>query len=208
MEDWAAYAQLREDFNTLIEYNTFKKRLNNMKSVHGAGDKLYDNFVSAIKTAVNKDTSVNARENKFFKNVSRGTTVASLNFNLNPAIKQLLGYPAIFGEADLKDVIKNTINPYGAFKWAMENLPLFEERVSGGNAGWTQLELDKESSWEVWNKKYVEWATKIGMAPNRFMDAIVCAATAKAAYDTSLRRYKKWGFKNPEEKALADAERA
>lgn len=208
MEDWAAYAQLREDFNTLIEYNTFKKRLNNMKSVHGAGDKLYKNFVSAIKTAVNKDTSVNARENKFFKNVSRGTTVASLNFNLNPAIKQLLGYPAIFGEADLKDVIKNTINPYGAFKWAMENLPLFEERVSGGNAGWTQLELDKESSWEVWNKKYVEWATKIGMAPNRFMDAIVCAATAKAAYDTSLRRYKKWGFKNPEEKALADAERA
>lgn len=208
MEDWAAYAQLREDFNTLIEYNTFKKRLNNMKSVHGAGDKLYDNFVSAIKTAVNKDTSVNARENKFFKNVSRGTTVASLNFNLNPAIKQLLGYPAIFGEADLKDIIKNTINPYGAFKWAMENLPLFEERVSGGNAGWTQLELDKESSWEVWNKKYVEWATKIGMAPNRFMDAIVCAATAKAAYDTSLRRYKKWGFKNPEEKALADAERA
>lgn len=208
MEDWAAYAQLREDFNTLIEYNTFKKRLNNMKSVHGSGDKLYDNFVSAIKTAVNKDTSVNARENKFFKNVSRGTTVASLNFNLNPAIKQLLGYPAIFGEADLKDVIKNTINPYGAFKWAMENLPLFEERVSGGNAGWTQLELDKESSWEVWNKKYVEWATKIGMAPNRFMDAIVCAATAKAAYDTSLRRYKKWGFKNPEEKALADAERA
>lgn len=208
MEDWAAYAQLREDFNTLIEYNTFKKRLNNMKSVHGAGDKLYDNFVSAIKTAVNKDTSVNARENKFFKNVSRGTTVASLNFNLNPAIKQLLGYPAIFGEADLKDVIKNTINPYGAFKWAMENLPLFEERVSGGNAGWTQLELDKESSWEVWNKKYVEWATKIGMAPNRFMDAIVCATTAKAAYDTSLRRYKKWGFKNPEEKALADAERA
>ena len=208
MEDWAAYAQLREDFNTLIEYNTFKKRLNNMKSVHGAGDKLYKNFVSAIKTAVNKDTSVNARENKFFKNVSRGTTVASLNFNLNPAIKQLLGYPAIFGEADLKDIIKNTINPYGAFKWAMENLPLFEERVSGGNAGWTQLELDKESSWEVWNKKYVEWATKIGMAPNRFMDAIVCAATAKAAYDTSLRRYKKWGFKNPEEKALADAERA
>ena len=208
MEDWAAYAQLREDFNTLIEYNTFKKRLNNMKSVHGAGDKLYDNFVSAIKTAVNKDTSVNARENKFFKNVSRGTTVASLNFNLNPAIKQLLGYPAIFGEADLKDIIKNTIHPYRAFKWAMENLPLFEERVSGGNAGWTQLELDKESSWEVWNKKYVEWATKIGMAPNRFMDAIVCAATAKAAYDTSLRRYKKWGFKNPEEKALADAERA
>lgn len=208
MEDWAAYAQLREDFNTLIEYNTFKKRLNNMKSVHGSGDVLYRNFVNAVRTAVNKDTSVNSKTDRFWKNISRGTTVASLNFNLNPAIKQILGYPAIFGEADLIDIIKNTIHPYKSFKWAMENLPLFEERVSGGNAGWVQLELDKESSWEVWNKKYVEWATKIGMAPNRFMDAIVCAATAKAAYDTSLRRHKKWGFKNPEEKALADAERA
>lgn len=208
MEDWAAYAQIREDFNTLINYRTFRNRLKNMKSVHGSGDVLYRNFVNAVRTAVNKDTSVNSKTDRFWKNISRGTTVASLNFNLNPAIKQILGYPAIFGEADLIDIIKNTIHPYKSFKWAMENLPLFEERVSGGNAGWVQLELDKESSWEVWNKKYVEWATKIGMAPNRFMDAIVCAATAKAAYDTSLRRYKKWGFKNPEEKALADAERA
>lgn len=208
MEDWAAYAQIREDFNTLINYRTFRNRLKNMKSVHSSGDVLYRNFVNAVRTAVNKDTSVNSKTDRFWKNISRGTTVASLNFNLNPAIKQILGYPAIFGEADLIDIIKNTIHPYKSFKWAMENLPLFEERVSGGNAGWVQLELDKESSWEVWNKKYVEWATKIGMAPNRFMDAIVCAATAKAAYDTSLRRYKKWGFKNPEEKALADAERA
>ena len=210
MEEWAAFAPVREDFNMLLSYRTFRRRLKNMPSIYGAGEKLYNNFVDSVRVAVGQYNYMPHSLESGFANVARGVAVSKIGFNLNSALKQALGYPAILGDADLRYIAESMVRPGKAWKWSMENLPNFRERVDRGLAGNTHIDIDENAQWEVWRTRLGELAVKWGMKPNALMDELMSASIAYATYRTKLEELNKIGVPSSvaERKALFHAERS
>ena len=88
----------------------------------------------------------------------------------------------------------------------MKNLPLFEKRWRSRMAGDPRL-LKSEMDWKMWRNRVVELASRVGMAPNAFVDALTVAIGAHAMYQTKLAKYKRMGYDPDvaEERAKQDA---
>ena len=87
----------------------------------------------------------------------------------------------------------NIANPIGAWKWSMENLPLFEKRWKSRMAGDPRL-LKTDMDWKMWRSRVVEIASRVGMSPNAFVDALTVAIGTHAMYQTKLAKYKRQGY--------------
>lgn len=68
--------------------------------------------------------------------------------------------------------------------------------------------LKTEMDWKMWRSRAVQLASKYGMSPNAFVDAVTVAMGAHAIYKTKLAKYIKQGYdkSKAEEKARQDAE--
>lgn len=88
----------------------------------------------------------------------------------------------------------------------MKNLPLFEKRWQSRMAGDPRL-LKSDMDWKMWRSRVVELASRVGMAPNAFVDALTVAIGAHAMYQTRLAKYKRYGYDPDvaEERAKQDA---
>ena len=212
MEHWAAFCQLNRDANILLSYQTFKNRLANMSTIYGAGKQLYTNIKDAFKVAIGTYQPKKTKASAFSVNIAKGVSASKVSFRLFTAIKQLLSRPAFYTETlegngtFLPYFIKATATPATTFKWAMQNLPLFEKRISKRTAGDTRL-LEDELDWKIWHSKMYEWCSKIGMSPNAFIDALTCAQGAYAIYKSRKGGYINRGMSEEEadKRALQDA---
>ena len=212
MEHWAAFCQLNRDANILLSYQTFKNRLANMSTIYGAGKQLYTNIKDAFKVAIGTYQPKKTKASAFSVNIAKGVSASKVSFRLFTAIKQLLSRPAFYTETlegngtFLPYFIKATVTPATTFKWAMQNLPLFEKRISKRTAGDTRL-LEDELDWKIWHSKMYEWCSKIGMSPNAFIDALTCAQGAYAIYKSRKGGYINRGMSEEEadKRALQDA---
>ena len=212
MEHWAAFCQLNRDANILLSYQTFKNRLANMSTIYGAGKQLYTNIKDAFKVAIGTYQPKKTKASAFSVNIAKGVSASKVSFRLFTAIKQLLSRPAFYTETIegngmfLPYFIKATATPATTFKWAMQNLPLFEKRISKRTAGDTRL-LEDELDWKIWHSKMYEWCSKIGMSPNAFIDALTCAQGAYAIYKSRKGGYINRGMSEEEadKRALQDA---
>ena len=209
MEHWAAYAEFNRDLNTLLSYKRFKNRVLNMESVrYGAGDTLWKNFKDAAAIAADVYHPMVNRQSldTAAVNISKGVTSAKIAFRAYTALKQLLSYPAYFGEANIGDLVKNTIHPAKAFNWALDELPGFEQRWRSRQAGDSRLK-DTDVDWGFWKNKIVDTARRWGMTPNAFVDGLTVAMGAKAIYETKYRQLKKDGYSDADakKKALSEA---
>lgn len=208
MENWYNYAPIRKDANTLLSDTTFRNRVQNMTTIYGSGERLWNNVKDATAVAMGTyrpkggtDLAVS------IKNIGKGITGAKISGRLYTAFKQILSFPLFLADADLGRFAWYSVNPYGSFKWAIENMPNFDKRWSGRKLGDTVL-MDDPTDWKLWHTNLMEKAAYYGMTPNALVDAVTCAVGARAVYDTKYKQYIKAGQteEKAKEKALSDAE--
>ena len=208
MENWYNYAPIRKDANTLLSDTAFRNRVQNMTTIYGSGERLWNNVKDATAVAMGTyrpkggtDLAVS------LKNFGKGITGAKISFRLYTAFKQVLSAPMFLPDADLGRFARYSVKPFSSFKWAIENMPNFDKRWSGRKLGDTVL-MDDPTDWKLWHTNLMEKAAYYGMTPNAFVDAVTCAVGARAVFDTKYKQYIKAGLteERAKEKALSDAE--
>jgi len=198
MEHWNAYAEWNRDLNTLRTYKRFRNQVINMTTVYGGGRQLWSNFNNLCLMAAGEYRPPVSKLNKNAVNIAKGVTAAKVSLRMFTALKQLLSAPAYAPEVSISSIAKSITHPYGDFKWCMENLPIFRERWHSRISGDPRL-LKPEMDWNMWRNRIMEKASRFGMTPNAFVDAVTVAIGARAIYDTRLAQYKKEGY--PEDMA-------
>lgn len=206
MEHWSAYAEWNRDLNTLRTYKRFRNQVINMTTVYGGGRRLWENFNDLCLMAAGEYRPPVSRLNKNAVNLAKGVTAAKVSFRLFTALKQFLSAPAYAPEVNLKSIAKSIVNPYGDFKWCMENLPIFRERWHSRISGDPRL-LKSDMDWKMWRSRVMEISSRIGMTPNAFVDAVTVSIGARAMYETRLNQYLKEGYPADaaEKRAMQDA---
>ena len=200
MEEWSAMLPFRQDVNTLLSYTHFRNQVQNMSSVaYGSGKTLWDEFRQTAQIAAGTyKPKVNAgMMDSRIAAAMGGVAVAKISGRLWAAIKQSQSATVFLPECDFTRFVKNGVNPYGSWKWAMENIPDFRKRVENMTYGDVKLRqyLDELEKLHDWTKTI----SKIGMAPNILVDGITCAVGARSVYETEVNRLTKLGY--PKEKA-------
>lgn len=200
MEEWSAMLPFRQDINTLLSYTHFRNQVQNMSSVaYGSGKTLWDEFKQTAQIAAGTyKPKVNAgMMDSRIAAAMGGIAVAKISGRLWTAIKQSQSATVFLPECDFIRFVKNGVNPYDSWKWAMENIPDFRKRVENMTYGDVKLRqyLDELEKWHDWTKTI----SKIGMAPNILVDGITCAVGARSVYETEVNRLTKLGY--PKEKA-------
>ena len=206
MEHWSAYAEWNRDLNTLRTYKRFRNQVINMTTVYGGGRKLWENVNNLFLMAAGEYRPPIANLDKGMVNVAKGVTAAKVSFRMFTALKQFLSAPAYAPEVSTRAILKSIVNPYGDFKWCMENLPIFRERWHSRISGDPRL-LKSDMDWKMWRSRVMELSSRIGMTPNAFVDAVTVSIGAKAMYETRLKQYIKEGYPTDaaEKRAMQDA---
>lgn len=206
MEEWYAFARVRRDLSWLLSSPTFRNKVNSNVNGH------YVDFVDAAALASHSyHPDPDKYADEFFAKVNRGLVGANISFGLMTAAKQILSLPAFLGYSQSpKFMVAFTKNiglgftgrPY---KWAMENMPMFYERVKDGNLGDEKLRDDGDNLGKI-----IESYLKIGMVPNKMIDAFTISVGAKSVYDYTydkLRKgYERLSDDEAKRQALVDAE--
>ena len=206
MERWAAFAEFNRDLNTLLSYKHFRNQVMNMSSVYGGGKTLWTNFRNVCSMAAGAYRPPIAQLDKAAVNIAKGVTSAKVSFRLFTALKQFLSMPAYLSDSNPIYLAANIANPIGAWKWSMDNLPLFEKRWKSRMAGDPRL-MKSEMDWKMWRSHVVEIASRIGMSPNAFVDALTVAIGAHSMYQTKKKKYLRYGYddETAEKRAKQDA---
>ena len=206
MERWASFAEFNRDLNTLLSYKRFRNQVMNMTSVYGGGKTLWKNLRNVFSMAAGAYRPPIAALDKAAVNVAKGVTAAKVSFRVFTALKQFLSMPAYLSDSSPVYLAGNIANPIGAWKWSMENLPLFEKRWKSRMAGDPRL-MKSEMDWKMWQNRAVEIASRIGMSPNAFVDALTVAIGAHSMYQTKKKKYLRYGYdeETAEKRAKQDA---
>ena len=195
MEHWAAFAPFNQDLNTLLSYKTFRNKVQNMSSIYGAGSIIWENFrksaeiaAGVYRPAASKDSIDTAAVN-----IAKGVTAAKISFRVYTAIKQLLSMPAFISDASIVSLGKSMVTPWKSWNWALKELPGFQKRWLSRQAGDTRL-MQTDSDWKMWRNNLVKTASRLGMSPNAFVDALTVSIGAKAMYETRRKKYIEDGY--------------
>ena len=199
MEQWAAFAEFNRDINTLLSDKHFRNQVQNMTTIYGTGPELWKKFKECCRIAgnsyhpaVDKNSIDNAAVN-----LAKGVTSAKISFRIYTALKQFLSMPAFLSDANVGYLAANIANPWKAWYWALENLPIVEKRWKSRIAGDTRL-MNTESDWKYFRSNMYDFLSKWGMAPNAFVDALTVSIGAHAMYQTKYNRYIKDGYTEEE----------
>jgi hypothetical protein len=207
MEHWNAFAEFNRDLNTLRTYKHFRNQVKNMTTIYGSGDKLWQKFNDVSQMAAGTYRPKRADLDVAATNLAKGVTAAKVSFRIFTALKQFLSMPAYLSEARPDLLAKNIAMPWKAWSWAMDNLPIFEDRWNSRIAGDPRL-MKSELDWKGWRNNVVQIASRIGMSPNAFVDALTVSIGAHAIYETKKGKYLKEGYseEQAEQRAKQDAE--
>lgn len=206
MEHWSAFAEWNREMNTLLSYRHFRNQVKNMRSAYGSGERLWEAFDKVARIAAGTYDPPKAFADKLAVNIAKGVTAAKISLRVFTALKQFTSFPAYLSDSNPVYLLKGVANPYGSWKWCMENLPLFEKRWKSRMAGDPRL-LMNEMDWSLWRDNVVQMAAKWGMTPNGFVDALTVCVGARAMYETRRRKYIRYGYglEEAERRAKQDA---
>lgn len=207
MEHWAAFAEYIKDVNTLLSYRRFQNQLTSMKTVFGTGDKLLQNFRTAMKISAGAYRPKVSDAEKLTNSVARSVSTAKISLRLWTALKQFASISAFMPDVTLKNAMRVTIHPIETWKWCMENLPSFAARWGLKNAGDEKL-LPNDKEWKMLKKEFVKKLAEIGLTPNRFIDSVTVSLGARAVYLSKYESYKQEGYSDEvaDKRAKQDAE--
>ena len=196
MEHWKAQAEWNRDVKDLLSYTAFRNKVKNMKTIYGSGSQLWNDFFDAATIATGDYVPKRGAADKALTNIAKGITGAKINFRIYTAFKQLQSIQAFVTDVPVKDLAKAMMPQnyfYHNFKWAKENIPVFRKRWESRQIGDTRL-MDDPTDWKIWKKKWMQEISKYGMYSNAAIDALTCAAGAKATYDSKYMKYKEIGL--------------
>lgn len=209
MEQWKAQAEWNRDVKDLLSYTAFRNKVKNMKTIYGSGSQLWNDFFDAATIATGDYVPKRGAADKALTNIAKGITGAKINFRIYTAFKQLQSIQAFVTDVPVSDLAKAMMPQnyfHNNFVWAKENIPVFRKRWESRQIGDTRL-MDDPTDWKIWKKKWMQEITKYGMYSNAAIDALTCAAGAKATYDSKYRKYKEIGASDEvaRKRALQDA---
>ena len=208
MEEWSAMLPFRQDINTLLSYTHFRNQVTNQKSIaYGSGNTLWNEFKQTAQIAAGTykpkvgSLTMDSRISKALGLVS----MAKISGRLWTAIKQSQSALSFITESDPQHFIWNGVNPYGSWKWAYKNLPLFRKRVERMAVGDTRIKQFMDSVEKT--HSIAKTIADIGMFPNILVDSVTCAVGARSVYQTELNKLLKRGYpkEKAEEKAMLKA---
>ncbi len=207
MEHWNAYAEFNRDLNTLRTYRRFRNQVQNMTTIYGSGKELWRKFNDVCQMAAGTYRPPRAKLDEAATNFAKGVTAAKVSFRIFTALKQFLSAPAYIPEVRPDYLLANMVNPVKAWKWSMEHLPIFNERWHSRMAGDPRL-LKSDMDWKMWRTHIVQLASRAGMSPNAFVDALTVSIGAHSIYQTRFGQYLRDGYSqaDAEKKAIQDAE--
>lgn len=207
MEHWNAFAEFNRDINTLRTYKRFRNQVQNMTTIYGSGKELWKKFNDVCQMASGTYRPPRTKLDEAAVNFAKGVTAAKVSFRMFTALKQFLSMPAYIPEARTDYLLRNIANPVGAWKWSMEHLPIFNERWRSRMSGDPRL-LKSDMDWKMWRTRLMQLASRAGMSPNAFVDALTVSIGAHSMYQTRLAQYLRDGYSeaDAEKKAVQDAE--
>ena len=207
MEHWNAFAEFNRDINTLRTYKRFRNQVQNMTTIYGSGKELWKKFNDVCQMAAGTYRPPRTKLDEAAVNFAKGVTAAKVSFRMFTALKQFLSMPAYIPEARTDYLLRNIANPVGAWKWSMEHLPIFNERWRSRMSGDPRL-LKSDMDWKMWRTRIMQLASRAGMSPNAFVDALTVSIGAHSMYQTRLAQYLRDGYSeaDAEKKAVQDAE--
>lgn len=207
MEHWNAFAEFNRDINTLRTYKRFRNQVQNMTTIYGSGKELWKKFNDVCQMAAGTYRPPRTKLDEAAVNFAKGVTAAKVSFRMFTALKQFLSMPAYIPEARTDYLLMNIANPVGAWKWSMEHLPIFNERWNSRMSGDPRL-LKSDMDWKMWRTRLMQLASRAGMSPNAFVDALTVSIGAHSMYQTRLAQYLRDGYSeaDAEKKAVQDAE--
>lgn len=207
MEHWNAYAELNRDLNTLRTYKRFRNQVQNMTTIYGSGKELWKKFNDVCQMAAGTYRPPRAKLDEAAVNFAKGVTAAKVSLRIFTALKQFLSMPAYIPEARADHLAASLLNPIGAWRWSMKHLPIFNERWSSRIAGDPRL-MKSDMDWKMWRTRFMQLASRFGMSPNAFVDALTVSIGAHSMYKTRLGQYIRDGFsqEDAERKAIQDVE--
>lgn len=207
MEHWNAFAEFNRDINTLRTYKRFRNQVQNMTTIYGSGKELWKKFNDVCQMASGTYRPPRTKLDEAAVNFAKGVTAAKVSFRMFTALKQFLSMPAYIPEARTDYLLRNIANPVGAWKWSMEHLPIFSERWRSRMSGDPRL-LKSDMDWKMWRTRLMQLASRAGMSPNAFVDALTVSIGAHSMYQTRLAQYLRDGYSeaDAEKKAVQDAE--
>lgn len=200
MEEWNAYARVRRDLDAVLSNNTFRNQLD--ANTRGSFHNFYDAAAVATKSYHPEKNGV---MDEVIGKLSKGIVGGNIAWRLSTALKQILSAPAFWGYSQspryMKSLLTNTSKMPVTFKWCMENIPSFKERVASGTVGNEKLE---ENGINKILDKYIE----TGMIPNKLVDAITCSIGAKSIFDYRYGQLLRQGLEKDaaRNQALMDAD--
>ena len=199
MEEWYAYARVRKDLESVLSNNRIRNQINT--NMNG----MFNNLKEAAALATRSTTpKTGGFLDVALGKLSKGIIGGNIAFRVSTALKQVLSAPAFFGYSQsplfINELVKSMSHPINTYKWALENLPSFRDRIRQNNAGNEKLNDDDKLS--KWMEKYIE----VGMWPNKMIDAITCAIGAKSIYEYKLKRLTDSGTPREEAERKAKAE--
>ena len=207
MERWNAWAEFKRDLGTLLSYRHFRNQLENMSTVYGSGKDMFNNFKKVCEIAAGEyRPEGRGAIDKTVTNLVRGVSSAKVSFRVFTALKQTLSLPAFLADARVDLLAKSMFTPGRSWQWCMDNLPVFQKRWRSKQAGNEKLQ-DSELDWSYWRKHWMQLASRWGMSPNAFVDALTVSVGSYAVYETKLQQYLEDGYTQAqaEEKAKQDA---
>ena len=207
MERWSAWAEFKRDLGTLLSYRHFRNQLENMSTVYGSGKDMFNNFKKVCEIAAGEyRPEGRGAIDKTVTNLVRGVSSAKVSFRVFTALKQTLSLPAFLADARADLLAKSMFTPGRSWQWCMDNLPVFQKRWRSKQAGNEKLQ-DSELDWSYWRKHWMQLASRWGMSPNAFVDALTVSVGSYAVYQTRLQQYLEDGYTQEmaEEKAKQDA---
>lgn len=229
MEEWAAYAQVREDLKKVVNNKQFKQHCDML------GTSYYKYFLEAAQVAsrLSRDMAMTQHTQSGWAKAQKVFASSAISLRVSTALKQLLSAPAfmvysldpVFQHELIKTVepidiesaikgLKELVNGntqeakklllnenwVGHYNWCVKNLPSFRERVSKRGAGNPILE-------ERGFSRFSDDIQAVGMLPNRLVDAFTCSVGAKAIYEYTYKKFKKnYDDKTAHNMAVTEAE--
>ncbi|MDY5632548.1 MAG: helicase-related protein [Bacteroidaceae bacterium] len=207
MEHWNAFASFNRDLNTLRTYKRFRNQVQNMTTVYGSGKVLWKKFNDVCQMASGSYRPPRAKFDEMALNFAKGVSTAKVNFRIFTALKQFLSIPAYIPDSRIDYLLADLKNPVGAWNWSMEHLPIFKERWKSRMSGDPRL-LKADADWGMWRSRAAQFASRVGMSPNAFVDAVTVSIGAHAMYRTRKGQYLRDGYSDEiaERRAVQDAE--
>lgn len=207
MEHWAAFCEFNKDLNTLLSFTAFRNKVQNMSTIYGTGEELWQTFKDSASLAAGVYAPKTGMADKFINNISHGIAASKIAWRLYTAIKQILSAPAFIADARIDKFAKNMIDIRGSWQWAEENMPMWRKRWHGRELGDTRLMKDP-SLWKLFREGITQKIIYWGMMPNAFVDAVSCAVGARSVYESTYERLVRYGYSPVEarQQALLAAE--